>query len=153
MITKIYIPCIASVMIFVLIITVYFLPHMKRTLMTERKEKIKDIVTTANGIIQNNYERFKKGEITEDEAKDLSTRAIGGMSFDDANIKNYVTVTSEDHTLMAHGKGYDRKKHERGKGLPWQIFFPGVREGGQGEGRGLRGILLDRAGLQQPFGA
>ncbi len=59
--SKIYIPCIAIIIFFVLIITGYFLPHMKRTLMTERKEKIKDIVTTANGIIQNNDDRFKKG--------------------------------------------------------------------------------------------
>lgn len=118
--TKIFAPCITILVFFLLFISLYFLPLMKANLITEKKVKIKEIVTTAYGITEAYYQMFKNGKISEDEAKARIFTAMKGMRFE-KGLKNYVFINSFDKKSVYHahpkviGKDFSSVKDEKGK--------------------------------------
>jgi methyl-accepting chemotaxis protein len=134
--TKVYIPCIAIIVFFTALILAYFLPKMYNTIMSERREKIKAVTNSAYEIIKSNYDLFKKGEITEDEARKASLKAVASMSFEDNSIKNYIAI-NENHVLIAHankalvGRNMREVKDSKGKFFS-QEFEKVAKEKGEG---------------------
>ncbi|PLV60162.1 methyl-accepting chemotaxis protein [Thermotoga sp. KOL6] len=55
------------------------------SIMNEKKEKTKNLVETAYGILEKAYEMEQKGELTRDQAKDLAKSLIGKIRYDDGN--------------------------------------------------------------------
>jgi hypothetical protein len=93
----------------------------------------------------------KKGEITEDEAKDFSTMAIGGMTFDDGSIKilchSHIRGSYADGPCQQGliGKNIEGPKDSHGKFSPRSL-----KEWPRRKARAMWNTT-GRAGLQQPL--
>lgn len=71
----------------------------KDILLNERKTKTKHIIEVASGVIETYYNRFKNGEITEEEAKTRAIRYIKALRYGD---KGYFWINDMHPTMIMH---------------------------------------------------
>ena len=81
------------------------LVNLKRNLLSDRQNQTKIISEAATSIIASYYERFKKGEFSEEEAQRRATNNIGELRYDG---DNYIFVLNKDGKLLVHPSWKDQ---------------------------------------------
>jgi len=75
------------------------LKNLENNLISDRAAKAKNIIETAQSIVEKSYARFQKGEITEAEARKAAIVAVGDMRYEG---DNYIWINDDKGTLLAH---------------------------------------------------
>lgn len=81
---------------------VSFISQMKESLMNQHKMNLQSIVDSALEIAKHYYDLYRKGELSESEAKKLAEEAIGAIRFN--NGSGYVFVFTDDGVTVVHVK-------------------------------------------------
>ena len=90
---------IAIVATFFFVIIYFDLMVVKDQMMTDRHEKTQTVVEVAHSMIDKEYARFKAGEITEEEAKQLALAQLEALRYDESN---YVWINDTQPTMIMH---------------------------------------------------
>ena len=120
---------------FFLLIFFYLIPQAANEIFHSKELEIKHIVETAHGVFNHYYDKYKTGEISEEEAKNLSLSSINSLRFDH---DNYFFIIDKDAKMVNHpfnkelnGKSVRHIKDADGK--PLFIEFVDIANK-QGEG-------------------
>ena len=81
---------------------VNFMSQMKESLMNQHKMNLQSIVDSALEIAKHYYDLYRKGELSESEAKKLAEEAIGAIRFNGGT--GYVFVFTDDGVTVVHVK-------------------------------------------------
>ena len=133
-----------------LIITAESLIQTNYVLVSEKQQKTKNLVEVAHSIIESNYEAFKTGKITEDEAKQTAIKAVMSIRYDK---DNYFWINDEKAVMIAHavkpalnGKDLSKLADPNGK-LLFTEFVKLVKRTPEG---GVVDYLWDKPGSDKP---
>ncbi len=78
------------------------LEKFENSLLETHKRKIKAIVESARAIVEHYYDLFKKGELSEEEAKEKAKEAVDALRYDGGN--GYVFITDYSGVMLVHIK-------------------------------------------------
>ncbi|MFA5040097.1 MAG: cache domain-containing protein, partial [Bdellovibrionales bacterium] len=76
--------------------------NLKKNLLSDRQAQTKVTVDTGVSLVESYYQRFKKGEFTEEEAKSRAAGAVNAMKYEDGG--NYVFILNSEGVFIAHPK-------------------------------------------------
>ena len=97
---KILIAVFAPLTLFIIGLIIYLYVSTSTLLMNEKKSMLKDQVQTISSILTINYEKFKRGEVTEKEAKEASIKEIDKIRY--AEGKGYFWITDYNNIMVLH---------------------------------------------------
>ncbi len=106
--------------------------NLKKNLLLDRENGTKTVVETAVNLVESYYDRFQKGEFTEEDAKQRALGAIGAMKYDSA--KNYVFILDDSGTFLAHPNwaGQRHMDDVDAAGVPFvRLFVGAMKKGGE----------------------
>ncbi len=104
---KVFIPVILSLGLLIIYFEALLLPGLEANMMKEKEYFLKNMVSTPVSMIKQYYERYKSGELSEEDARTRAFERIRSFRYDSVN---YYFIFDRDHMLM---HGY--KKQNEGK--------------------------------------
>ena len=80
---------------------------IRNQMVIERKDKVQQIVLCVNTVVRHQLDKYKKGELSEEEAKKRAVDAIQSFRFDGTNYifaitYNYCTIAHVDPTKLGN---------------------------------------------------
>ncbi len=91
---------ILSFVLFISTFYVLFLPKLEESYYDSRKKLLKDMVTSAEGLVFDYYIRYESGELTENEAKKRLKKRLASLKYD--NNFGYFWIINRDAVLVSH---------------------------------------------------
>ncbi len=125
----------AIVFIFTLLISTYLIPTSIHTIDERTEDKLKNLVDIPYSIAMTNYNLYKEGKLSEDEAKSLTMETIRDMRF---SVDDYFFICDTNAYMLMHPvslqlEGQDLSNLEDTNGLKFiQEFVKIVSESGEG---------------------
>ncbi|KXF79816.1 methyl-accepting chemotaxis protein [Enterovibrio coralii] len=91
---------LVSITLLAMLVPIYlFASHNFQTLMAYKQDETKVLIESAHSLVTSQYDRFLKGEISEDEAKQNALAAITSMRYDGGN---YFWVNDSHPRMILH---------------------------------------------------
>lgn len=95
------------ILLFSATIFLYLIPKAETGLINIKKQLIRDVVYTAVSMVDHNYQLFKNGEISEEEAQERSIKAIESFRYgekgkDDGESKEYLWINDFEPRMIMH---------------------------------------------------
>ena len=94
-------PVFVTFAVFIYIIFFVIIPSFRNFMIEQKKYFLKNTIQTSWHIVDNAYEKFQKGEITENEAKMEVIKTVESIRYGD-NSKDYFWISNMDTVLIAH---------------------------------------------------
>lgn len=94
-------PVFVTFAVFIYIIFFVIIPSFRNFMIEQKKYFLKNTIQTSWHIVENSYERFLKGEITENEAKLEVIKTVESIRYGD-DLKDYFWISNMDTVLIAH---------------------------------------------------
>ena len=136
-IQNIILPTMLTIGLFVVLIFAYVIPSLERNLLNSKKETIRELVSTANGIASKYYLEMKSGVISEDEAKSKAISRIEHLRYGIDN-KDYFWITDMHPVMIMHpyrkdlnGSDLNEFRDPNGKAL-FVEMVQRIKENGEG---------------------
>ena len=98
---RILAPGILIIAMFMIYLFAYLLPLFKTNTINQKKEKLKDLTAIAMSNIETSYKLYKKGELTEDEAKSQAKEKIRALRYGETNT-DYFWINDYDAVIIMH---------------------------------------------------
>ena len=136
--------------LFALLFNFFIIPSIESKLYEEKRTAIKQPVDVAYNAIVGYYELYKKGELTQDEAKSKAKEAIRGFRF---NADDYFWINDMYPNMIVHpfkpeleGKSLRDNKDPNGK----RIFVEMVESVKNSKGEGFVDYMWSKPGYSEP---
>ncbi|MFA8343680.1 MAG: cache domain-containing protein [Rhodothermaceae bacterium] len=84
---------------FLLLYFLYIMPVVEKNYVSEKRREIRNVVETAYGVIETFHSKFKKGELTEEEAKTKCKEMLTSLRFEG---NNYFWMFNYDGIMVMH---------------------------------------------------
>lgn len=85
----------------IIVQALFTIPSMRNNLMDQQKRIVKEAVSIAASIIEDQYRLYKEGKITEEEAKDQAMNEIKAMRYGNEN-KDYLFILNTSGIMLMH---------------------------------------------------
>ncbi len=115
---KVFIPVILSLGLLIIYFEAMLLPNIESNMMKEKEYFLKNMISTPVSMVKQYYERFKSGELTEEDARNRALERIRSFRYDESN---YYFIFDKDKMLM-HGISKERE----GKKIPKFVDKQGI---------------------------
>jgi methyl-accepting chemotaxis protein len=86
---------------FLIVIIAVIIPGAQSSLMAEKEIKTKEVVQSAVNVIQNYYNQYQAGTLTEEQAQNAAKEAVKNMRFGEKN-SGYVVITDYNAYMVSH---------------------------------------------------
>lgn len=101
---KIMVLCGLLLISFIGLIGGYIIPSMNRIIEVRTEEKMQNLVETSYSILQGYYDRYRKGEMTEEQAKEAAKNVIRGLKY---GSDGYFWINDYGHRMVMHPESTD----------------------------------------------
>lgn len=98
---NVVLPTLLTVGLFVALIFGYIIPAFERNMLSSKKEMLRELVTSANGIADRFYRDAQAGLLSEAEAKAAAMSRIGHLRYG-VNNKDYFWITDMHPVMIMH---------------------------------------------------
>ncbi len=115
---KVFVPVILSLGLLIIYFEAMLLPNIESNMMKEKEYFLNNMISTPVSMVKQYYDRYKNGELSEEDARQRALERIRSFRYDESN---YYFVFDKDKMLM-HGISKERE----GRKIPEFVDKQGI---------------------------